>query len=796
MQINFLRLAMAAPLLFCAPSFAHAADDASTASAADTTIDQTIIVTGTREATRTQFDTIAPVDVLSDTAIDASVSDDLSDTLAQLLPSFNVQRLPAADGAAFVRPATLRGLSPDQTLVLVNGKRYHRSALLGNRGAQATDLASIPNSAIKRIEVLRDGASAQYGSDAIAGVINIILDDQPGIDGYGQFSQYYEGDGESYQGGLQAGFGLADRGSIVFSGEYNKSEATSRTRQRADAIAFQEANPDLDVPDPVQRWGQPELESFRAAVNADYEITDSAELYAFGTYNDGNGVTDFNWRNPANTGNVFKDTEAFPGFNFTSIYPTGFTPQFGTDYNDIQTAGGIRSADRLSDFTYDFSASWGRSQIDYNMSQSLNASLGPDSPTEFYLGQLEQREFNLNADFVYRLDTGGYAPINIAFGGERRVETYAITAGDPASYAIGPGAAEGLSANSNGFPGFSEDVAGEWDQTSYAGYADLEWQPVEMLTLGAAGRYEDFSEFGSKFTYKLSARTDLTDTFALRGTYATGFHAPTPGQLNTSKTTQGLDTNTMTIFTSGRLSPSDPIAVALGAEPLKPETSKSITLGFTAKPARGFQASVDLYRVDVDDRFGLSASQSVPDGVENPNGYSSVNYYTNDFATRTQGIDVVLSYQSRLGEGQFSGSLAYNYNDTNVRNGLSATIGSDEQRQRFENALPKHNATASLGYDIGRFGILARGRYYGSWTDYSDNADGQIFQDFGSMVLVDLSVDYDLTDNISLRVGAENLFDSYPDEATYQSVRGLIYSRNAPYDTDGGQYYVRVGFKF
>ncbi|MXP24552.1 TonB-dependent receptor [Altererythrobacter indicus] len=796
MRFKFARIAAALPLIYCAPAFA-ATDSADTmASEANADLNPTIIVTGTREATRTQFDTMAPVDVLSADAVKSSISDDLSDTLAQLLPSFNVQRLPAADGQAFVRPATLRGLSPDQTLVLVNGKRYHRSALLGGRGAQATDLASIPNSAIKRIEVLRDGASAQYGSDAIAGVINIILDDEPGINGTAQFSQYYKGDGTNYQGALQAGFALGERGSIVFSGEYNKSDATSRTRQRADAIAFQEAHPELDVPNPVQRWGQPDLETVRGAVNAHYDVTDSAQLYGFGTVNDGNGVTDFNWRNPANTGNVFKDTDVFPGFNFTSIYPTGFTPRFGTDFNDIQTVGGVRSADRDSAFTYDLSASWGRSRIEYKMDESLNASLGPKSPTSFYLGRLEQREFNLNADFVYRLDAGGYAPINVAFGGERRVETYGVSAGDPASYAIGPGAAVGLAANSNGFPGFSDKIAGEWNQTSYAGYGDLEWQPVEMLTLGAAGRYEDFSEFGSKFTYKLSARAALSDAFALRGTYSTGFHAPTPGQLNTSRTTQGLDTSTMTIFTAGRLSPSDPIAVALGAKPLKPETSKSLTLGFTAQPFSGLSASVDLYRVDVNDRFGLSKSFSVPAGTPNPNGYTSVNYYTNDFATRTQGVDLVLSYMSRLGDGTMKATLAYNYNDTEVRNGLSSTIGSEDQKERFEKGLPKHNATASLGYDIGRFGVLTKARYYGSWTDYSDNANGQIFQDFGSMILVDLSVKYDLTDNFTIRAGAENLFDAYPDEATYQAVRGLIYSRNAPYDTDGGQYYIRLGFQF
>ncbi len=250
-------------LQFAAPATAAAEDMAP--AAADSAEGDTIIVTGTRDARRTQFDTLAPIDVLSGRAIDSSVSNDLSDTLAQLLPSFNVQRLPAADGQAFVRPATLRGLSPDQTLVLVNGKRYHRSALLGTRGAQAADLASIPNLAIKRIEVLRDGASAQYGSDAIAGVINIILDDQPGMTAFGQYSSYYEGDGQSYQTGGQGGVALGDRGTLVFTGEFTKSDATSRTRQRPDAEAFQAANPNLDVPNPVQRWGQPDLRSVRGS---------------------------------------------------------------------------------------------------------------------------------------------------------------------------------------------------------------------------------------------------------------------------------------------------------------------------------------------------------------------------------------------------------------------------------------------------------------------------------------------------------------------------------------------------
>ena len=791
--MNSLTACALVALQFAAPAVAAAQE--MTPAGSEGVEGDMIIVTGTRDARRTQFDTLAPIDVLSGKAIDNSVSNDLSDTLAQLLPSFNVQRLPAADGQAFVRPATLRGLSPDQTLVLVNGKRYHRSALLGTRGAQAADLATIPNLAIKRIEVLRDGASAQYGSDAIAGVINIILDDQPGMTAFGQYSSYYEGDGQSYQTGGQGGVALGDRGTLVFTGEFSKSDATSRTRQRPDAEAFQAANPDLDVPNPVQRWGQPDLRSVRGAVNADYEIVDGATVYAFGTVGSGEGVTDFNWRNPVGTGNVYNPSTAFPGFSFNSLYPAGFTPRFGTKYDDFHTAGGVRGAAGDA-FTYDLSAALGRSRINYNMSESLNASLGPDSPTSFYLGRLMQREFNLNADFVYRLPLGMAEPANIAFGAERRKETYAIRPGDPASYAIGPGAATGLAPNSNGFPGFSPLSAGEWSQTSYAGYVDVEVRPVEMLTLGAAGRYEGFSAFGDTFNYKLSARLEPVTGVALRATYSTGFRAPTPAQLNALTTSQGLDTTTLQIFNTGRLSPSDPIAIALGAKPLTPEKSRTLTAGLTFQSDFGLTGSIDVYQIKLRDRFGQSRTFAVPADLPNPQRFTAVTYFTNDFNTRTRGVDVVLAYARDVGPGKADISLAYNYNQTRVTSGTSASIGNETQRVLFEDRLPKHNGTASLGYTIGRFGLQGRARYYGAWTDVSGNATGEVFQRFGSMVMFDLSASLQLNDHLSIRAGAENIFDTYPDEATNQAVRGLIYSRNAPYDTDGGQYYVRLGITF
>ncbi|RDE06132.1 TonB-dependent receptor plug domain-containing protein [Sphingomonas aracearum] len=792
--------AVAALHVLCAPaalaqSVATAEDAASTSSADAAPRQGEVVVTGTRERGRTQYDTLSPVDVLPEALIRSSVSADLNDNLAQLLPSFNVQRLPAADGQAFVRPASLRGLSADQTLVLVNGKRYHRSALLGTRGAQSPDLASIPSLAIKRVEVLRDGASAQYGSDAIAGVINIILDDTAGMEAFGQFSQYYKGDGKEYQTGARGGIALGDRGAIVFTGQYDHAEATSRTRQRPDAIAFQAAHPDIAVPNPVQRWGQPDEERVRAALDMHYELAPAATLYAFGTVQQGEGVTDFNWRNPDGTASVYGASSAFPGFNFGSLYPAGFTPRFGTEFADLQLASGLRG--ELGDrFTYDLSASAGRSRIDYSLGESLNASLGPLSPTSFYLGRLSQREFNLNADLVYKLPIGGAEPLNIAFGGERRIERYIVGTGDPASYAIGPGAATGLAPNSNGFPGFGPAQAGNFRQRSYAGYVDLEWRPVRMVSLGAAGRYEDFSSFGDKFTYKLSARVDPASWVGVRGTYSTGFRAPTPAQLNTRVVSQGLDTRTLQVFNQGRLAPTDPLAVALGAQPLRPETSKNISAGLVFQTGFGLGATVDLYQIDVDDRFSQSATLAIPAGLPNPDRFTSVSYFTNDFDTRTRGIDAVLTYARNMGPGRVNAALAYNYNETTVRSGTSAAVPNETQRRIFQERLPQHNATGTLGYDIGPVGLLVRGRYYGPWTDVTGNATGELFQRFDGIALFDASITYRITPNLSLRAGAENVFNAYPDEATNQAIRGLIYSRNAPYDTDGGQYYVRLGMSF
>jgi iron complex outermembrane receptor protein len=760
---------------------------------------ETIIVTGTRNMQRTVYDSTAPVDVISADTLETSVSDELIDKMADVTPSFNVRRLPMADGSIYVRPATLRGLSPDQTLVLVNGKRQHRSAFLGDNGAQGADLNQIPSFAVGRIEVLRDGASAQYGSDAIAGVINIILDDQPGYSGYGGFSQYYAGDGTEYQAGAKAGFAVGRDGFAVATLQWSNASATSRSLQRADAIAYEQAS-GIKVKDPVQRWGQPDQKSWRAAFNATVPFTDTIKAYAFGTANWGYGMSDFNWRNPSST-TAYGHSSVYPDYDLMKIYPAGFSPRFGQHDKDFSTVAGIKGG---SNFTWDISASWGRNDIAYYISNTINASYGTDSPTHFYLGTLSQEDFNQNADFVYSLATGLFAgPVNVAFGGEHRQETYGIEAGEKKSWATGPGAVDGLPSGANGFPGYSDDQAGNWSMQSYAAYVDIEIPLAVRWTVDAAGRYEHFTDFGSTLNGKISTRYEIVEGIALRGSISTGFRAPTPGQVYSTRTSQGLDTTTLNLFTSGRLSVTSPVAQYFGAKSLKPEKSHNYSLGAAFKLGGGFTGSIDTYQVNIADRFGTSDTYTVTDairaeladeGVPGADAITSVDYYTNAYKTRTQGVDIVGTYTTDVFTGTLTLTAAANFNFTAVTE-ADATFGA-ATITKMKHRLPNKTANVSTDYHWDRYTVGGKVRFYGPWIDSSGNATGDIFQSFGSMVLFDLSATADITENLHASLGVENLFNAYPERATYQSSRGLKYSRNAPYDTDGGQYYLRLNARY
>ena len=768
---------------------------------------ESVIVTGTRSAGRTSFEALAPIDVIDGDAIGATVSPDLNDSLAQLLPSFNVQRLPAGDEGLHVRPARLRALDPGHTLVLINGKRRHRSA------QQAIDLAQIPSSAIGRTEVLRDGASAQYGSNAIAGVINIMLDDRIGYSLSTQASSYYEGDGNQYRVTGKAGYPLRSdgEGTIVFFAEYSDESATSRTRQRPDALAFQAAHPELNVPNPVQRWGKPDREAFRGGFNLNTPVTDNTEFYAFATYGESEGVGDFNWRNPAST-SAYLGSPLDPDYNLHEIFPTGFTPRFGSEDEDMSLFTGIRSS-AGEDLSWDVSLGGGRNEINWFMNESINGSLGSQSPTDFgSLGLLTQTDYTFNADGVYLWQTALAAPVNIAFGVEAREENFRVEAGVPASYEVGPLAVDGLPSGSNGFPGYSDTQAGDWNQQSWSLYTDVEVALTERLTSAVALRHESYSDFGSTTNYKLSGRFELSDDLALRGTLSTGFRAPTPAQQFAERTSQGLNSTTLNLVTNGRFSPTGPVADLINQRPegeiilpLEPEESENLSLGLTWRSPIGVVVTLDAYRIDVKDRFSTRGGFVLTDadrayllslGVPGGESITSASFNQNMFDTRTKGVDVVMSYGTELGGGRLNLATAYNYNVTEVTDTHIPGAFNAVSQRTFEEAIPGDNATFSADYALGRWNFIARARYYGDWTDIDESdAVDVIFQEFDAEVFVDVAVSYQVTEQLTLRLGAENVFDSYPDEATKQANRGLIYSRNSPYDTDGGKYYLNVSWR-
>ncbi|WP_321489970.1 TonB-dependent receptor [uncultured Hyphomonas sp.] len=765
----------------------------------------TIIVTGSRAGLQA-WESLSPVDVLDRADLAAPVSDDFADVLADIVPSFFVQRRPLSDGAVFVRPYSLRNLSADHTLILLNGKRRHRSAMLNTGGSQSPDLSKIPTNAIQRVEILRDGASAQYGSDAIAGVINIITRDDEMREGVAQYSQYYEGDGVQKRFGFGGGI-RGPEGGVRLNLDYSDASPTSRARQRLDALEYLEDHPDADISDPVQKWGQPEREDFRGLLTAD-RITGFGQVYGLVNASQGQGVSDFNWRSPA-TPSVYAASAAFGDWSLINIYPNGFTPQFGQEERDVSATLGLKG-EWAAGLTYDFSAGFGQNRIDYFLYDTINASMGPDSPTQFDAGGLRQQEFNLSADFQARLPAPSTfaEPVNLAFGIEHRVERYSVVAGEPASYEIGPGAIDGLTSGSNGFPGYTQVQAKTHEQSNWAVYADAEMRPGRYSQMGAALRFEEFDTFGSRLNGKLSYRRDVLPGLALRTTVSTGFKAPTPAQIFSERTSQGVAPDTLDVMTNGRFSPTGAVASILSERTdvdiasLRPETSVNLSAGGVFRPLDGLVASADVYRTDVQDRIFTSESYTLDAlerarlaalGVPGGESITEVSFYQNSFDTRTTGIDLVMDYDRRLDGGDLTLGLSFNYNNTKVLN--ADFIANPSRISRFERLYPRVSTNASVGFAKGRWSFDTRFRWIGPWVDYT-NQDGAPIQEFGSELFVDASVSVQLNDLLTLCIGAENLFDEYPDEAVLEVSKGLIYSRNAPYDTDGGQYFLRLSARF
>jgi len=822
-----------------------------------------VVVTGTRREGLLPTETLSPVDVLGGEMISQQGSFDLTDSLTMLSPSLNTQRFPIADGTALIRPVTLRNLSPDHTLVLMNGTRRHRSALVNlqlaplgtvNQGSQGVDWAAFPSAAIERVEILRDGASAQYGSDAIAGVINVILKDaSEGGSLSAQYGEYYESDGERISVSGNIGLPVTDAGFVNLTGEYSTSDITWRGIARPDAAAFE----DIVGPGVVplgglgQRWGDPDVEAIKASVNAGFEVTDSVEIFGYATYMDNETVSDFFYREPVieplqpdglparTTLQIDSDGDFLPdpapqaliddiigqglspddylvaaagspsGYVLRNpIYtefPGGYNPNFGADLTDFEIAGGVRG-DTAFDLFWNLRARYAENEVEYAVGETINPSLGRLSPLTFNPGTLTQEESGINLDFVKTFTT---TPLNLAFGAEFRNETYEIGAGDQASIVAGPTAAI-FGVGSDGFQGFPVESAGSFESDSWATYVDAETDLTDRFSGAVAFRYEDYDEFGDTFDWKVSARFDFTDTFALRATANTGFRAPTPGQVNTLNITTTADASG-NLIPNGTYPVSHPVAIALGSRPLEPEDSEAFTVGLVWSPMDDLSLTLDYYHIEIEDRLALLSNAIGPAevaaltaaGIPNADLLlgSNANFFVNGFDSEIDGIDLAVTTSFRVGRGNLLVDFRHNYNEQQVDNVAPGTINASRVYD-LENQVPQNSSVLTFDYTTGGlFGFMARMNYYDDWSTTGglfSPGDASDQYEYGDAILVNLEARFTFADAFTVAVGAENVFDEYPDKELEPVSRflGVDYSLTSPFGFNGGFWYARASVGF
>jgi len=824
-----------------------------------------IAVVGSRAAPRSIADSPVPIDIIGADELSRSGNTDMLEILKGTVPSLNVHTQPISDAASLVRPANLRGLPADSTLILLNGKRRHRSSVIAflgggiNDGAQGPDISVIPSIAIKQVEVLRDGAAAQYGSDAIAGVMNFVLkDDSDGGALTVRRGEYYEGDGASTEVSGNLGMPFTKDGFANVSFQYKNSDATSRSVQRPDAAAFAVAG--LDVANPAQIWGSPEIkDDITIFGNVGLDLGNDKEFYMFGNYSERDVRGGFYFRNPhtrgtvysldggdtllvgdltpgpegqVNTGlglgdgidcpvipitsaNVTQQTNYINGvqndpncFAFNEIIPEGFTPNFGGNITDTSLTIGTKGEfkDGFADgVLYDLSGSVGRSESQYVIYNTLNASLGPTSPRDFKPGKYIQLEKNFNFDLVKLVDAGLYDDVNLAGGLEWHEESYEVVAGDVASYTAGPLTSQGFGIGSNGFPGFKPDDAGVSTRRNYAAYVDVEAQVTEDLLLGGALRFEDYDTFGSTTNYKISAQFHLTDELSVRSSISSGFRAPTVGQANVSNVQTNLSGGVL--VDSALLAPTNPIAVQLGGTELQPEESDSYTLGAVYQ-AGDFFMTVDYYNIDVSDRLSQSEKINLTDedrdalrAIEpNIDSFQQVSFFTNDFDTTTKGVDVVANYSADLFDGNSTFSIAYNWNDTEVTK-FSAITG-DFKVKRLEEDLPNHRGTFTWSQSWEDVSMFTRVNYYGEYQGVHVDYDATAIT-AGSAVTVDFEISYMFNDEITVSVGAQNVFDQEAERINIPADQGIpnnnwggVYYETSPMGFNGGLYYVSASYNF
>ena len=785
-----------------------------------------VVVTGTRVAGRSRLDTVAPVDVISGETLQRSgTGTELAASLAAAAPSISFPRPAISDGSDHVRPATLRGLAPDQTLVLINGIRGHIAALLNvngaiGRGSTAFDLNTVPTVTLGSTEVLRDGASAQYGSEAIAGVINLRLREANHGGGltlnYGVYDTDFDTargshsrkDGETTSIAGWVGLPLGSEGFLTVSGELQQRDPTNRSDYAAPAAVNGGSSTTV-----LARFGDPKLKSGSIWYNAGTPLSAGWEAYSFGGYQ-------HRYSQSAATARPYNDAR-----NVAAIYPNGFTPVIGAEIDDYNLYGGVKG--QAAGFDVDVSVGWGRNELAYTVLNSLNASYGAASQTFFQAGGLDYDQLTIGVDAVRPLEVGLYEPLNLAIGAEYRRESFGMTPGEAASYNKGP-----LSAalGSQGFPGFSPSTAIDVDRHNWAVYADLEGKFSEQFTLGGAVRYEDYSDFGDTLTGKLSARFDANPFFAVRGAISTGFKAPALQQQYFSYTSTNLTTTTAgtSLIEAGTFRVNSPTAIALGAKPLEPEMSTNYSAGFVVRGG-GFELTIDAYRIEIQDRIvysenlggtgsrdGQSAATAAAINayLTSTFGISAARFFLNGVDTTTSGVDIVGRYRLPTDSlGRFDFTVAANFNTTDVTRTPSnptitipggATIATtpgflfDRANVRaFEEGTPERKVLGSLDWTYGGFGVTAKATYYDSVL-IANNA-ASLDYSTGSATLLDLEGRYQLPWGVAAAVGVNNLTDEYPifTPAAINGTTGSVgFPQYSPYGFNGRFFYGRLSYSF
>ena len=781
-------------------------------SAGETSVSE-IVVTGTRVA-RSRLDTLAPVDVVTTASLAQQATPELAQALSNLAPSLDFPRPAITDGTDSVRPATLRGLAPDQTLVLINGQRGHSSALVNvngsiGRGSAAFDLNTIPVAALERVEVLRDGASAQYGSDAIAGVINLIL--RHAREGgsasvtYGNYDTdvvtarnpngRHANDGPTYQITGWQGLPLGADGFLTVSGEYVYRNPTNRS----------DLDPRLTPPAVTARYGDPRVESKTFYANAGLPLGNGWDLHAYAGYQNRDSDSAANPRLANNANNVL------------SIFPGGFLPLITTDIDDYNLSGGVKG--EYAGFSIDATVSYGKNRVHYGVINSVNGSLGAASPTTFDAGVMDydQTVASLNATKPFDFGRFGmhfYKPSTFAFGAEFRNESYSISRGDVASYTFGGLA--GKAAGAQGFPGFKPSNEVDVDRHSGAFYLDLDTQVTSKLDVDLAFRFEDYSDFGSTANVKAAARYDFTDSFAVRGSISTGFRAPSlQQQFFTATSTNFLVIGGVsTPVDVGTFPATAAVSASLGAKPLQSEDSTNYGFGATFHRG-GLELTLDAYEIDIDNRIVLSENiQGTPTGSATAVAiYNLINstpgsalgaarFFINGVNTETRGLDAVARYRLPTDFGRFDFTLSGNLNKTEVTKIPTTTILSGlpvppvlfdrGNRLTFEKGTPSHKYTFATDYTYGPFSATLRVNHYGSVLVPNNLAS--LDYTTGSHTLVDIEGRYKLPYGVNFALGVQNIGDEYPNPTpTNINTNGPIgFPSYSPFGFNGRYIYARL----